>query len=318
MVVTRLYFEITQPGQYTIDVAKELSKFHRRLVRQKQLFTVYGGIYQDSQGSNAYLSTAPHFWVTKRSINRGFKAWKKQISDAMNNVADADSSAPLRSGKWSDFKIHLDPQGTSGAPYLSAKDAAGVDLPAGEWNYTTLTLPRPDIEDLSETGYISQSSDQFEMCITGQHTSSGAGTDINYSRVSLIKSWLESRPLPEEGSVDSPNDQDTVTFNDPLTAMFYTGDADEDEKIIETIQDENDTPPYDLDKLFGSAYSTTASASGADLQMQCLVSPDSNTGVASVAGFQALCGLIRINVTGSVGSNGAALILDIESNGVKF
>jgi hypothetical protein len=318
MVVTRLYFEIPASGQYTLDIARELSKFHRRLIRQKQLFTIYGGIYQDSQNSNAYISTAPHYWVTKRSINRGFKAWKKQISEAMNNVSDTDSS-PLRSGKWSDFKIHLDPQGTTGAPILEAKDASGVALPSGEWNYTTLTMPRPDIDVQGDgSTFASAASDQFEMCITGLHTTSGSGSGLNYSRVGLIKSWLDSRPLPEEGSVDSPNDQDLVTFNDPLNAMFYTGDADEDEKIIETIQDENDTPPYDLDKLYGSAFATTSSAAGADLQMQCIVSPDDNTGVAAVAGFQALCGLVRINVTGSVGSNGAALILDIESNGVSF
>ena len=62
MVVTRLYFEIpdNQDGEqtYTIDLARELSKHHRRLIRQKQTFTVYGGIYQDTGGSNAYFSTA--------------------------------------------------------------------------------------------------------------------------------------------------------------------------------------------------------------------------------------------------------------------
>ena len=101
MVVTRLYFEIpaqTSDTQYTIDLARELSKHHRSLIRQKQIFTVYGGIYHDSNNTDLQISTAPHYWVTKRSINRGFKAWKKQISEAMNNAADADSGSPLRSG----------------------------------------------------------------------------------------------------------------------------------------------------------------------------------------------------------------------------
>jgi hypothetical protein len=322
MVVTRLYFEIPDNNgstvEHTIDLARELSKHHRRLVRQKQLFTVYGGIYQDSgetNPTNAYISTAPHYWVTKRSINRGFKAWKKQISEAMSNSADNDISAPLRTGKWSDFKIYLDDNGATNL--LSAKDASGQDLPSGEWNYTTVTMPRPDSEDLGETGYISHSSDQFEMFICGQHVSSGSGISLNYSRVGLIKSWLESRPIPIALSNDVPNDQDeAIMIADPLTKMFLTGDADEDEKIIEAINDENDFPPYDADKLFGASGLTGTNSH--DLQMQCIVSPDSNTGVAAVAGFQALCGLLRIRITGDTGSNGAALILDVESNGVRF
>ena len=310
MVVTRLYFEIpTQSSdtEYTIDLAHELSKHHRRLVRQKQIFTVYGGIYQDSDNSNAYFSTAPHYWVTKRAINRGFANWRKQISAVMSNSGE-------RSGKWSDFKVHLDNASTN--TMLSAKDAQGTDLPSGEWNYTTLTRPRPEIE-ANDGSFIQLESDQFDLMITGPHLSQGTANDgsLNYTRVSLIKSWLDSRPLPTDGSTDSPNDQGDVTFSDPLNAMFYMGDADEDEKIIETIQDENDLPPYDLDLLYGAG---TGTGNGASLQMQCIVSPDDNTGVASVAGFQAICGLVRIVVTGSTGNSGAALILDVESNGVGF
>jgi len=313
MVVTRLYFEIPDNNgstvEHTIDLARELSKHHRRLVRQKQLFTVYGGIYQDtgeSSPTNAYISTAPHYWVTKRAINRGFAMWRKQISMAMDNTSE-------RSGKWSDFKLLLDNASTS--TLLSCKDAQGVDLPTGEWDYTTLTATRADVDVQGDGSvYAAAPSDQFDLQITGLHTTSSSGTQPNYSRVSLIKSWLDSRPLPNTG--DEPNDQDTsVVLADPLNRMFLTGDADEDEKIIEVIQDENDFPPYDLDKLYGAAGNV---GNGGDLQMQCIVSPDSNTGVAAVAGFQALCGLIRIVVTGDTGSNGAALILDVESNGVSF
>jgi len=312
MVVTRLYFEIpeqTSTTSYTIDLASALSRHHRRLIRQKQLFTVYGGIYQDSNDSNAYISTAPHYWVTKRSINRTFKAWRKQLSDAMSESADTQ----LRTGKYSDFKVHLDAVQNTGRS-LHPLDAQGTALPAGEWNYATLTMPREDIEDSSETGWIAQSSDQFDLQIVGQHTSTGSGDQINYSRVGIIKSWLDSRPI-KDLNTDSPKENPNM-INDPITRMFFTGDSDEDEKIIEAINTENDTAPYDLDKLYGSGSSSTDH--GANLQMQCVVSPDTNSGVASIAGFQALCGLVRIVVTGSTGSSGAGIILDVESNGVAF
>ena len=320
MVVTRLYFEIPDnqgsAQTYTIDLARELSKHHRRLVRQKQVFTVYGGMFQDVHGSNAYISTAPHYWVTKRAINRSFKAWKKQISEAMNNVADADTTSPLRTGKWSDFKVMLDTStmslassGSSGL--LMAKDANGNDLPTGEWDYTTLTMPRPDI--LNSGQYIALASDQFDLMICGSHASQGSANDgsLNYSRVGMIQSWLDSRPLPTTADVPDDNaDMDT----DPLTLMFRTGDSDEDEKIIDAINDENDTPPYDIDKLMGATGETGA---GSDLQMQCIVCPDTNSGVSLVPGFQAICGLIRISTTGD-NQGGSALILDVESNGVGF
>jgi hypothetical protein len=200
--------------------------------------------------------------------------------------------------------------GNSG--YLPAKDANGNNLPSGEWDYTTLTRPRPDVE-ANDGSFIALASDQFDLMICGDHASQGSANDgsLNYSRVGLIKSWLDSRPLPTV--TDEPNDNTDMT-SDPLTMMFNLGDSDEDEKIIEAINSENDTPPYDMDLLMGATGETGA---GADLQMQCLVSPDSNSGVASVAGFQAICGLIRIHTTGD-NQGGASLILDVESNGVGF
>lgn len=325
MVVTRLYFGIpaqTSTTHYEIDLALELSKHHRRLIRQKQLFTVYGGLYQDQNGSNAYISTAPHYWVTKRSINRGFKAWKKQISEAMSNVADSGSS-PVRSGKWSDFKIRLAPHGDDDFDgYLHARDAANNLLPSGEWNYTTVTRPRPDIEAGTDQ-YVSQDSDQFEMHICGPHESTTQGTKINYSRVGLIKSWLDSRSIPEslpaDGSTGNPENI-PEQLNDPLYQMFLKGDADEDEKIVDAINTENDFPPYDTDLVWGN--NTDSDNSRANLQLQCIASPDdSSAGVATVAGFQSLCGLLRVTITGDNGSgesDASVLILDVESNGVAF
>ncbi len=331
MVVTRLYFEIPDnegtDASFTIDLARELSKHHRRLIRQKQVFTVYGGIYQDmgqSEPTNCYVSTAPNFWVTKRAVNRVFKAWKKQISDTMaaRNEINKGSSNTLRTGKWSDFKLLLDARTSTTTPaatgcYLLAKDAEGNDLPAGEWNYTTLTRPRPDIAGGGDpTEYVTVESDQFEVQIVGPHTVTTAASGAkNYTRIGAIESWLDSRPIPYSG-VDTPDDNpDMIT--DPIHQMFAVGDSDEDDKIVEAINDENDIPPYDRTSVFGRD-DTAGTGHGSNLQMQAIVSPDSNTGVSSVPGFQAICGLVRLHITGDTGSNGASLVLDVESNGVGF
>jgi len=326
MVVTRLYFEIpptTESASFSIDLARELSKHHRRLIRQKQVFTVYGGIYQDSDDSNLYISTAPNYWVTKRAINRTFKAWKKQLSDTMSSRGGVDdgSQNQLRTGKWSDFKLLLDSRSsTSSHPtpatggYLQACDAHGEALPSGEWNYTTLTRPRPDI-DQGGGSYETVESDQFDLQIVGPHTSTTEqnGT-TNYNRVGVIQSWLDSRPTPND-SIDTP-DHNPDMITDPIHQMFAVGDADEDEMIVYAINEENDFPPYDLDLLYG-AHSSNA-GHGENLQMQAIVCPDSNTGVSAVPGFQAICGLVRLHVAGGTGATGAALVLDVESNGVGF
>ena len=317
MAVTRLFFKIpTQSSTttYTLDLARELSKHHRTLIRQKQIFTVYGGIYQDSDNSNAYFSTAPHYWVTKRSINRTFKAWKKQLSDTMS----ASPDSILKTSKYNDFKIVLDSAhnaSPASTTTLKSLDASGIALPNGEWAYSTLTRPRPDVA-ANDGSYIALASDQFVVQIVGDHISNGSANDgsLNYSRVGAIASWLNSRPILNSNQ-DSPDDNAAMD-DDPLIQMFALGDSDEDQQIINVINDQNDTPPYDMDKLYG--HNGESADNGLNLQMQCIVSPDTNTGVASVAGFQAICGLVRIEVTGSTGSTGASLILDIESNGVGF
>jgi len=318
MAVTRLFFKLPDNTgtntAYTIDLARALSLHHRRLIRQKQLFTVYGGIYQDSHDTSLEIATAPHYWVTKRAINRGFKAWRKQLSDAMSNQAELDSSNPLRTGKYSDFKIHLD--GGSVANYLTPVDSGGTELPSGEWDYSTVTMPRPDME--SNGTWVQFDSDQFDMKICGVHTSTGSANngDLNYSRVGLIESWLDSRPLLNSNT-DAP-DNNPETGTDPLTLMFYTGDSDEDQKVVDAINNENDVPPYDIDLLYGA---TGTGSLGSDLQMQCIVSTDNgqsgNSLAQSVPGFQALCGLVRVVVKGD-NEGSSYLILDVESNGVSF
>lgn len=312
MAVTRLYFKIPASSSattYTIDLARELSKHHRCLIRQKQMFTVYGGQFLETNNNNAnlYISTAPNTWVTKRAVNRGFRAWKKQVSGVMTAKADG-----LRTGSHSDFKVLLDSGTTSN--YLKSLDASDTELPSGEWDYTTMTMPRED-QAASDGSYVTLPSDQFEVMICGPHTGSGNLKDGtgNIQRVGLIQSWINSRPVPQHNT-DEPNTNPEMD-GDPLHRMFAFGDADEDEKIVDAINDENDTPPYDLDVVLGATDST---GNGANLQMQCLASVDTSIGSAQIIGFNAICGLLRIHVTGTVGANGGKILLDVESNGVGF
>ena len=72
MAISRLRFKADNNGTYYIDLWKALSIQERKLHRQKQICTVYGGFFVDSQGNRIDINTAPMTWVTKRAVNRGF------------------------------------------------------------------------------------------------------------------------------------------------------------------------------------------------------------------------------------------------------
>ena len=110
-------FKADNNGTYYIDLAKALSLQERKLHRQKQIYTVYGGFFVDSQGSRIDINTAPMTWVTKRAVNRGFAMWRKMTAKTLED-AGATSKA-----KYRDFKVFLD--GGMGSGPLKPLDAHG-------------------------------------------------------------------------------------------------------------------------------------------------------------------------------------------------
>jgi len=305
MAVSRMRFTFSSNGTYYIDLAKALSLQERRLHRQKQIYTVLGGYMKDVDGSTVHFNTAPMTWPVKRSINRGFRLWKKMIAQTLDNAEG------MQSGKWNDFKVYLDNQ--HGTPRLPV-DASGNNLYGGspEWDYSTLTTADPD---LSQDGTSSNPPgsnyeigvpDQFELQIVGPH----AGGNPNFSRVSLLQSWVDSRSFHSTGQ-DPTYPSETATTADPLNNLFDAGDVDDDRLTI--INQEGDNPPYDRDDMFGNAQSTGNSN---NLQRVSSAQTSAASPIAMVMGFQALCGLVQVVVSGS--STAMELVLDVDTQGVKF
>ena len=71
-------------------------------------------------------------------------------------------------------------------------------------------------------------------------------------------------------------------------------------------------PPYDPDQMFGNAqtYATEQNLARASVAVSTTSSP-----VSPVHGFDALCGLVQIEVTANAAWE---LVLDVESTGVRF
>ena len=240
-------------------------------------------------------------WPVKRSINRGFRLWKKMIAETLSNTDG------VQTGKWNDFKVYLDNQhGTPKSPV----DASGQAIAGGEWDYSTLTSADP-----SETGAgVTLDPDAFELAIVGPHSGSAQneGNVAGWSRISLIQSWVDSRGLPTGSTSGDPVHASVSDVNaDPLNNLFDAADVDDDRLNI--INQEGDLPPYDPDDMFGNS---AAAGNSNNLQRVSSVQTSGSNPIAMVHGFQALCGLVQVHVTGS--SSAMELVLDVDTQGVKF
>ena len=305
MAVTRMRFTGTGAGTHYIDLARSISLQERKLHRQKKIYTVYGGFFVDTpSGSNVSrvnINTAPNTWVTRRAVNRGFRLWKRMIAETIKN-----SDGGIQSGKWNDFKVYLNGTATSG---LLPKDAAGNDLyqAAAEWDISTLTTDDPGFDASGAPLPV----DQFELMIVG--TKTGAAHDgtnpSGWTRIGLVDSWLNSRPTPESAGVPD-NSPDGPA--DPLSNLFDSGDTDDDR--IDIIEREGDAAPYDESSMFGMVSATNSGDH--NLQRQSVVTTTSFQPTGPVHGFQALCGLIQIEVTAAEGA--WELVLDVETVGESF
>ena len=291
MATSRLRYAIPGNGVYYIDLAKGLSIQERKLHRQKKIYTVYGGYFKDQDGATVHMNTAPLTWPVKRSINRGFSLWRKMISRTLRDMEGAGT------GSYNDYKIYLDNQ--MGGNPLVPVDASGNDLfnNAVEWDYSTLTSEDPD-------GAGGAAPDQFDLQIVGPHS----GSDPNWTRIGLLQSWVNSRATPDGAHPDLPADYAT----DPLNNLFDAGDVQDDRLTI--IGTEGDAAPYDEETMFGNA--TAIAGNSNNLQRVSSSQTSSSQPIVPVMGFQAICGLIQVVISGA--DTAGEIVIDVETNGVKF
>lgn len=319
MPVSRLRFEFT-PAATTdrfvyIDLAKCLSIQERRLHRQFRHYTVLGGLVQDSNnGTTLRMNTAPNTWVTETALRRGFKLWTKMNRQSMEGMPGA-----IRP-KYHDWKVYLNAHHQGGAGNLVPADAGGNTIDAGEWEYSRYVSEDPDLGALVASGAADPAGadmnpDQFYAHIVGDHVAgpgSGAPGGDNWTSIGLIRSWVDSRPQPQ-------NTQPLINtvaelVQDPLVNLFDEGDGVDE--VLENIAAHNDEAPYDHDEPFGYRLGLTGNAD--NLQRQSMAATSTANPIVPISGFSAPCGLIQVHTTQTSGSPGAiTLLLDVETRGVK-
>ncbi len=248
---------------------------------------------RNNDSASAKFNVAPLTWQSKTAVNRTFKIWRKMISETLKRQDG------LQTGKWNDFKVYLDNvHGTAGAP---ASDANGARMSNGEWDYSTLTQPQLIDPDGDGGLEYDANADQWEVHIVGPH----AGAAPNYTRIGMLQSWTDSRS-PTDSTGTPVN---ILNINDPLSNMFEVEDDDEEKVTI--IQGEGDLPPYNRLIPYGVGPAALAPVSVADNGASASITPVGN----QVHGFQALCGLVQVVVSGS---GTTEIFLDVESQGESF
>ena len=301
MAIVRLAYKLND-GVNVIDLAQGLSLTERRLVRQKQVFTIMGGMLADGvrtatddNGRLIYadsaikISTAPNNFYTRNAVTRGFQAWKKSRAKALEAAGEG---ADLIVGKYADFKVYLDE--TPASDYRLPISAASIPLGGGEWDRAVI-FPEN-----------SPTSGSKELMIVGNHHS---------ARYSLSYGWLSTRAKPtvDPEGTDLNGDHVPDVAVDFLATMFQ--DSNEDTMRINRIEDENQIRPFPTEDLMtvNRNYSTSEPE---NLQLQYFCDPQQNDLQHSIPGFQALCGLIRVDV-GNDYSN-PILVIDVETKGWSF
>lgn len=312
MAVSRQRFLFDAPGVYYIDLNQTTSIQERKLNRGMLVRHVRGGLIKDSNNESVVrINVAPATWPVKTAIRRGFKLWNKMFQQRLE-----EGGIGAAKGKYHDFKVALNHH-----HYLSGLgnnkipvDAAGTELTKGEWTYSRIVSEDIDWSSAALTTNRNRNAEQYYLHVVGPHvdgTGTVGGTTVDpthgeWLSVGLVRSWIDSRALPDTDEPDFP----TAALSDPLANMFDESDADDE--ILQRLKDDNESTPYDEATLFGIGHGT---GNLADLQRVAMAATQSGAGqISALNGFSAINGLIQVHITQTTPGE-VELILDVDMKG---
>lgn len=260
-----------------------------------------GGLLKDSDDETVVeINVAPDTWATRTAWRRGKAMWDKHIKEGMEGVSTAVMP------KYHDYKVFLN--NAHGTSPVMPVDAANNVIPLGEWVYSNYHSEDIDWSDPNLLTTGNRQADTFNAMLVGPHQ----GAPTNWTRIGLLKSWIESRPFPD---YYPGNDMPATVSSDPLTNLF--DEADSVDEIIDSLNSDNDIQPYDRDRTFGEA---EGAGGENNLQRVAFAATQSGAGqVVPINGFSAICGLLEVKIThGSAGNDICEILLDVAMKGDKI
>lgn len=314
------------PYNPVLNIPMALSIQERKLHRACMDYKVLGGYIKstnasqsgDTQMSNYHgvsvqFNTVHDNWTTRTAIKRGRDYWLRMHKEIFQNN-------PALKPKWHDYKPMMfryqsDDATDFNTEYVNLKpcDARGNTLP---YQAAGINFSEYVTEDSRPQNYagslplVSPDKDEFQCHIIG----GSVGSPTGYTSVGLIDSWLNSRPKLTVGDADEVDlTEDTDIINDPLNMLFNDGDADDEiiENFLNIVNGDGDLEgdmfsPYDPDQVINA------------VQEQAHAVTSSADPIAYFSGFNALCGLIELDITNLDANDDLEIILEVEPRGTKI
>ena len=290
-----------------IDLALGLSAVNRRAYRQGLYYYVNSVTVHDSnQNVWTKFATAADTWYTKQAWIRGFRAWSKMNSEAVESGDDLDIA-----GQYSDFKIwlsenHYDNNDGGFGNLLVPIGSQDYNNAVGQWSGNFFDVNTDFIQQFAidhwDYSKFNHLGNDHYITLFGEHQAVGGGSS-NPPRYSLMKGYGDTRRsvpdedpiLPEEISTD-------------LLAVMFEGNVSQTEDVIENLENQNDGAPYHND-YYG-------------IQETVIVSQTANSGgagaVTRAPGFVVPFGLLEI-ITNSSQEGKVEVVIELAAgkyNGV--
>lgn len=268
----------TETSHY-LDLAKDLSRINRRLYRQGRDYHVKRITVVSSNtpngGNRVSFATVPDTWVSREAWKRGFKTWTKMNKESTMGISGSVA------GTWSDFKVYLSDDMRTGN-VVGIKDNGGNFYASGEWVYSQLVSPDG-----------TTSADEFNLHMLGAHVgSAGAWTSVG-----LVESYGDARATVQFTDPSVP----AAASDDPLVNVF--DDGTQDDEVIDNLEEQNDTPPYNHGLYPGG--------DGNGPKPNVVQDTVLVDGRAVVGGFNALCGLVEVEVTSTVPNDVFSILVEL-------
>ena len=273
--VTRLSFECSGGATQYIDVGMALSVLNRKFFRSGLYYYINSVEVYNNETGVVDLHTLQDSWVTRNAHQRG-----EALFDKMNALVGSPMSM-VGTPKYHDFKVYMsDLHRTSGTLEPRVHGINGAysigGMTPNDWVYSSFVSADDD-------GDATQEADNFYVHMIGPHT----GTPTDWDSIGLVKSYGDSRHQPNFTDPSLPVEAAT----DPMLNIFDYSSEEQMNDIITNLDNDNDSPPYDLDYYIGESENA----------MQQVARIGTEVGIGRVgrsAGFCAPFGLICVDPHG--------------------
>jgi len=278
--VMRMTFNVPADVHY-LDLSQCASILNRRFYRQGLNWAVAGITFVDEDGGAAgkvSVDKLHNTWVTSNAWEKGLRVWNK-----MNQEFALDMNPSVKP-RYYDFKVHMDTSHVAGGFAQNLIPRGYTTAQIGEWIASEVVVPQA----------------AGGGAVNTYHVKMNGATDANAK--GIIEGYQDGRSVPNSPDPDVPAN---LSIN-WMSAVFNEGTL-QTAAVLQDIEDQNDETPYDLDRYPGAGI-----LPGAPFTLEAVDTVVfSGTTVSSrnrVGGFNAPCGLIRIN---HLAGNDLTMYLDL-------